>query len=263
MLLSLCPEPKIQFFDGNGKPLAGGKLYTYKAGTGTPGSEKYTYADSTGSVDARNPFPVILDGAGRASIWLDGTYLLVLKDADDNHIWTQDNVSISGYAASSNIVLIDNSTGDQPDYELTSGNTTVVKSDNSVNHVRITSPTFPFASGADYIDLTVQNEAITFDMKDNTIYQTGAVYSGAMLAPVVPGFQTVSAAGGNMTVDMKDYTDFTLVRTDNTTNTVTIQDTTPRTILGQSTFTLTTQNEGVRFVLLYDDDLTSLDWKRV
>ena len=58
----LMPYAKIQFFSRNGKPLAGGKLYSYVAGTTTP---KTTYSSATG---AANTNPVILDAAGRAEM---------------------------------------------------------------------------------------------------------------------------------------------------------------------------------------------------
>ena len=59
-----------QFIDDCGKPLAGGKVYTYEANTTTP---KATYADTEGS--AVNTNPVILDESGRANIHLDvGSY---------------------------------------------------------------------------------------------------------------------------------------------------------------------------------------------
>lgn len=58
-----------QFFDNNGIPLAGGKLYTYEAGTTTPQS---TYTDSTGGTALANP--IVLDSAGRVpnggEIWI-------------------------------------------------------------------------------------------------------------------------------------------------------------------------------------------------
>lgn len=59
-----------QFIDDCGKPLAGGKVYTYEANTTTP---KPTYADIEGL--AANTNPVILDESGRANIHLDvGSY---------------------------------------------------------------------------------------------------------------------------------------------------------------------------------------------
>ena len=46
-MATILPEGKQRFTDGNGNPLAGGKLYTYAAGTSTP---KATYADADATV---------------------------------------------------------------------------------------------------------------------------------------------------------------------------------------------------------------------
>lgn len=82
-----------QFFDNNGTPLAGGKLYTYLAGTTTP---EASYTSSSGATTHSNP--IVLDAAGRVpssnEIWLTDnvTYKFVLKDANDVLIATWDNI---------------------------------------------------------------------------------------------------------------------------------------------------------------------------
>jgi hypothetical protein len=88
-MASISPVPFLAFFDANGNPLSGGKLYTYAAGTTTPLA---TYTTSSGAVANSNP--VIMDAAGRASVWL-GTspYKFVLKDANDVLQYTTDNIS--------------------------------------------------------------------------------------------------------------------------------------------------------------------------
>lgn len=86
MALRQLPSPKAQFFKSNGDPLSGGKIYTYEAGTTTA---KDTYTDSTG--DTANANPVILDSRGEASIWWDGVYKVVVKDANDVTLYTLDN----------------------------------------------------------------------------------------------------------------------------------------------------------------------------
>jgi len=81
----LLTPPVLQFFDNDGNPLAGGKLYTYVAGTvSTP---KATFTDESGATPATNP--IILDSAGRATVWINGAYKFVLKDALDNTIFTK------------------------------------------------------------------------------------------------------------------------------------------------------------------------------
>lgn len=83
-----------QFFDANGDPLSGGKLYTYAAGTTTPA---VTYTTFAGNVSQSNP--IVLNSAGRVSgsseIWLVGgtSYKFVLKDGNDVLLATWDNIN--------------------------------------------------------------------------------------------------------------------------------------------------------------------------
>ena len=89
MTTNLFPTPVMQFFDANGNPLVGGKLFTYAAGTTTP---QVTYTSYNGLTPNTNP--VILNSAGEAAIWLnDSKYYMVLKDANDVVLWTADNVN--------------------------------------------------------------------------------------------------------------------------------------------------------------------------
>lgn len=83
------PMPKARFFDSNGDPLAGGKLYSYAAGTSTP---QTTYANSVETVPNANP--VILDANGEATIFMGSSaYKFVLKDSTDTTLWTVDGVA--------------------------------------------------------------------------------------------------------------------------------------------------------------------------
>jgi hypothetical protein len=91
----VAPYPfiKPQFFDNSGHPLAGGRLWTYAAGTTTPLS---TFTDSSGLTP--NPDPIILDSAGRppfgTSIWIGASsYKFVLQNSMGVQIWSVDNVT--------------------------------------------------------------------------------------------------------------------------------------------------------------------------
>ena len=85
---TVMPAPKFIGLDNNANPVSGGKLYTYVAGTTTP---QATYSDV--NLTVANANPVVLDSAGRATVFLSGSsYKFVLKDSDDVTIWTQDNV---------------------------------------------------------------------------------------------------------------------------------------------------------------------------
>lgn len=85
----LPPLPVFRAFDSTGKPLNGGLLYTYTAGTTTPHA---TYTDQSGATANANP--VVLDSTGTANVWLDGTlYKFVLKDSNNVTQWTVDNIA--------------------------------------------------------------------------------------------------------------------------------------------------------------------------
>jgi len=100
MVRAVTPIPfvKARFFDRCGKPLAGGKVYTYEANTTTP---KVTYKDPYGLTPNTNP--IILDAAGEADIYLDGTYRIRITDRNDVLIndvekigsWFSDNLQDS------------------------------------------------------------------------------------------------------------------------------------------------------------------------
>lgn len=124
MAVNLSPVGGVaaQFFDNNGNPLTGGKLYTYAAGTTTPTT---TYTSSTGVTTWTNP--IVLDAAGRVpssgEIWLtDGIiYKFVLKDANDVLIATYDNISgiNSNFVNFTNEQEIQTATANQTVFTLT------------------------------------------------------------------------------------------------------------------------------------------------
>lgn len=85
--MALLTYPKFQTSDINGVNLVGGFVYFYEPGTTTP---KTTYSDS--ALSSANANPVVLNSRGEADIYLSLTaYKIVLHDADDVEIWTEDN----------------------------------------------------------------------------------------------------------------------------------------------------------------------------
>lgn len=85
----LAPAPWLQPLDNSGNIVIGGKIYTYLAGTVTP-SAVYTNA----ALSVAHPNPVVLDGAGRATIYLASrSYKFIFKTAADVTIREQDNIT--------------------------------------------------------------------------------------------------------------------------------------------------------------------------
>jgi hypothetical protein len=94
--LSIFGGVGAQFFDNNGNPLSGGKIYTYEAGTSTPLA---TYTSSSGNTAHTNP--IILNSGGRVpsggEIWIvaNTLYKFVLETSAGVLIATYDNVGSS------------------------------------------------------------------------------------------------------------------------------------------------------------------------
>lgn len=123
MAVNLSPVFGVagQLFDNNGNPLAGGKIFTYLAGTTTNAT---VYTNSAGNIAHSNP--IILDGAGRVpsgEIWLtDGiTYKFVVQDSANNLIGTYDNLTgiNSNFVAFTNSQEIQTATAGQTVFNLT------------------------------------------------------------------------------------------------------------------------------------------------
>jgi len=101
--LSLFAGAGAQFFDNNGNPLSGGKIYTYAAGTTTPNPTYTTNSDSSLHTN-----PIVLDAAGRVpsggEIWLQlGVgYKFVVKTSAEVLIATYDNIPSSAQPPAAN-----------------------------------------------------------------------------------------------------------------------------------------------------------------
>lgn len=90
---TIAPFPKHVFLTNDGDPAVGYKLFAYAAGTTT---KINTYSNAT--LTSANTNPIVLDSAGRATIFLDAvTYKFVLAPPTDTDpptspVWTVDGV---------------------------------------------------------------------------------------------------------------------------------------------------------------------------
>lgn len=98
--VGISPPSRQRFFDAVGAPLAGGKVFTYAAGTTT---KQNSYTDSTGATPNTNP--IILDSDGYCDMWFDSdlVYKVTLSPATDvdpptDPIWTVDQLHGSDWA---------------------------------------------------------------------------------------------------------------------------------------------------------------------
>jgi hypothetical protein len=225
-MASLSPSPTLQFFDSNGDPLVGGKLYTYTAGTTTP---KTTYTDSAGAVPNANP--IILDSRGEADIYLaTGPYKYVLKDANEGPIWTQDNIEAVS-ADSLDVGFTPAGTGavtrtledklrdvvhvaDFGASASASGNANTTAIQNALNHIKSNSGTLHFGTGIKYpmsgvITLieTVSNSLVqTWVIQGNGAtldWSASALTTGSLLKIGATGIPQVHETGICVVRDLK------------------------------------------------------------
>lgn len=91
-MATILGTPRVQYFKtGTVEYLNGGKLYSFDAGTTNP---RATYPSVPDALAGTNPNtnPVILDSRGEADVVVQGATKVELRDADDNVIWTFDNI---------------------------------------------------------------------------------------------------------------------------------------------------------------------------
>ena len=93
MAYSLSPWLKPRFFiTGTNRPLAGGLMYTYKAGTTDPAK---TYSDDAGT---ENTNPIVLDSDGQCDLFLDDavSYRIILKNSAGVTQFDKDRIASLG-----------------------------------------------------------------------------------------------------------------------------------------------------------------------
>ena len=93
MAFSLSPWLKPRFFiTGTNRPLAGGLMYTYKAGTTDPAT---TYSDDAGTT---NTNPIVLDSDGQCDLFLDDavSYRIILKNSAGVTQFDKDRIASIG-----------------------------------------------------------------------------------------------------------------------------------------------------------------------
>lgn len=155
--------------DSSGNPLAAGKVYSYIAGTTTPLT---VYTDNAQTLPDSNP--IILDSNGRAQVFAEGNYKLVVKDSNDNTLYTMDNLLFG--TDDNGTVYAGTSTGSSNAYVLTMSPAVVAYN---------TGDSYRFiANFTNSSTATLKIDALTaknIKRGDNTTLQSGDVVSGSLI----------------------------------------------------------------------------------
>jgi hypothetical protein len=200
-MATLLGTIKQRFFELNGAPLAGGKLYSFEAGTSTPLA---TFTDESGGV--ANDNPVILDSGGYADIWLGGNqYKFVLYDSEDNLLLSTDNISVLNNETVTASSLAD---GAVTTPKLADGSVTTPKlADDAVTSVKIADSgvaTNNLAANAVTTAKIAANAVTTAKIADNTV--TTAKMAASNIEVSTSGTGTF-ANGSGSAVDVTNLTD--------------------------------------------------------
>ena len=211
-----------QLFTSQGVVNAGGKIYTYVAGSTTPVA---TYTDATGLVQNANP--IILDSAGRPTgmIWIQGgtSIKMVVTDATGNNQGpTLDNITGVGDNTQSFVQWI--SSGFTPAYVSATSFTTAgdstgtfqvgrrVKSQNTSGFVYSTVAASSFSSGTTTI--TLFNDSTTLDSGLSSV-QVGLLTSLNGSSPITqpwrPAFGASTSAAVTGTTSLSNFATYTSI----------------------------------------------------
>lgn len=193
--------PWLPFWDNSGNILAGGKVYTYAAGTSAP---KNSYTDASGGTPNTNP--VILDSGGKGSIWISGSYKIVIQDSTGTAVSTTDNVTSFQTGAvsatfSDGTFILQNSS--DPTKQLifdasgiAAGNTVTLTIPAANGTISTSSTAIPTIEAGGTVDAITATFAPAITLSNKTIV---AVISGGSNATTTPTFAPNGLAAHTIT----------------------------------------------------------------
>jgi len=167
MAVLLVP-PYLQFFDADGNPLSGGKIYSYSAGTTT---KKATYTDETET--HQNTNPIILDDAGRAVVFIQGSYRFDTYDANDVLIRSVDNVTSFATLESSNNAYFESFSGTGSKTSFTTSET--LGTESAAIQVYVSTPVQSYVDNGDFATDTIWTKGIGWSIGAGVATATGAI----------------------------------------------------------------------------------------
>lgn len=151
-----------------GRPLAGGKVYTYAADTAS--TPKTTWADGEKFAELSNP--IVLEADGGKNIFIDGRYKFVVHDADDDLLYEIDDV-VGGQA------LPD---GSVPGVLLTYNGSTIADDDPGAGKYSgnsLSNPTILYISETSYQGLNIAGRLAILDDSINAISRAVLIFQPA------------------------------------------------------------------------------------
>lgn len=177
---------KIQLLDNSGVVCSGCLLDTFAAGTTTPLA---TYSESTGT--SLNANPVVLDSAGRATVYLlPSSYKFRLRTAAGVSLWTQDGINPTTQLSTFPSIT------DTGDLTLQQSTAATSGANQSSNNLKVQGTYWTGAASANDI-WNLQDVLGTGSNPTSTLTVTHSGSSGTSAFSVVPpaSFTTVTVTG--------------------------------------------------------------------
>jgi hypothetical protein len=222
-MAALTPTPKQQIYGSDGKPLVGGKIYTYAAGTTTPLA---TYTDAGAGTSNTNP--IILNSLGQANIWLapSSSYKFMVYTATDVPLYTVDNITApidylslvtllaspppigSTVANTGAFTTLAATTGTITTVNATTGNITTVNAATITATGTITAETLTFEGGGSMTKVpesaiqsiisSVAANALTVTLSPTTLdFRSATLGSGTVVSRVISAPVSVVVSSGS------------------------------------------------------------------
>ena len=211
-MAALTPTPKQQIYGSDGKPLVGGKIYTYAAGTTTPLA---TYTDA--GAGTANTNPIILNSLGQANIWLapSSSYKFMVYTATDVPLYTVDNITapvdylslVTSFASPPPLGNTAPNTGAFTTLAATTATITTVNA-TTVTAATVVPTTLTFSGGGSMtkppeagiqsITATVAANALTVTLNPTVLdFRSATLGSGVPVARVISSAITTTVSSGS------------------------------------------------------------------
>jgi hypothetical protein len=205
MTAVLATPPFLQFVDEDGKPLAGYELHTFSAGTL---NRKATYTDYTATVQKTNP--IVLDSAGRATFWIEGSYKYIFTPAGGNlsdpEAITVDNVTNFNTLADAVSPLFDTFAGNGSQTVFTLSEDAGTASENLLVFIDYKRP--EYIENGNFSSDTIWTKGSGWSIGSGVATATGAISTAisqtSNIIDLIPGVTytityTITASAGTLT----------------------------------------------------------------
>ena len=189
-MLGYLLSPVLQIEDTNGLPLVNGKVYVYEANTSNLAT---IYSNYEGTY---NTNPAILDLAGHTTIIADDSILydITIKDADDNLLFSAEDVAVGGEGGSAIVT----------DVSVQAGNNGITVSQSVVNQTKVFKVYIDYNFVASQSDLVLKQDKLSAGSNISIDNDTISVTGLKTINVTAPLQKTDTVSSWDLSIDTSD-----------------------------------------------------------